>query len=93
MTPCSYKSSLRESRQDRLGSTPRKRVNSMGKIYSTFATDRKEIIESNYSNRKKDGVKKSIHELINYDEMEQKLSNYLTCTIKTNSKQKYNYLS
>ena len=31
--------------------------------------------------------------MIDYDEVEHKLSNYLTCTIRTNSRQKYNYLS
>lgn len=31
--------------------------------------------------------------LINYHEVENKLSNYLECTIRTNGRQKYNYLS
>jgi hypothetical protein len=68
-------------------SASQKKCSSVGQIYTT-----------KYFNSKPEAndrvlLKRYGPSFINYDEIENKLSNYLQCTVNTNCRLKYNYLS
>ena len=75
---------LQSSNKD--GQIMRNRSKSVGRIYTTHFSKGKEVVLQ-------EPARVGYDRLINYREVENKLSSYMESTIRTSTRQKYNYLS